>query len=513
MKLLAVGTVFDGRYVIDSYVGVGGQAHVYKACDQRLQRVVALKLLRPDITLKTEDLGRFYREAKVICQLDHPSILRCYHMGVARKQIYICLEYLEAPDLARALISEKLPWRRALEVCGQICEGMAFAHGKGVLHRDLTPRNILLFEDRVKIIDFGLAAVSAMADQKLTPTGNAVGTPHYISPEVWRGKPADARSEVYAVGCVLYQCLTGEVPFSGSTDLAIGYEHDNRSIPTVELEGVAPESVRGLNAVLRKALAKDPRNRYQSMQELRDDIYELQNDRAPHAVAPARSRAVSWLTAIVASAMLFAAIVILNDDGKFRQVNHYSKDGASTKLRTGNELERDEVVQLRLAEAYALQRRLTESNAVLSRLLSGSTMTVPERRTAAISAAGNDPRGWKARVSKEFPGSKDELFVALHDAISKEFLAKRYVRAVDFATVLSQLPADTQNTQQLQIHGRIYMGQSLMEMKNIDAGTSVARSLIDALDHDYKLIPEEFRKERLHMTWGLIGGYPAAKTD
>ncbi len=311
--MLNPGTLFDERYLIDTFIGVGGQAQVYKATDQHLRREVALKLMRPEDAITREELQRFRREAKIISRLDHRFILRCYHMGFANGTMYACLEYVQAPDLAQTIASASLDWSRALEICAQVCQALQYAHNQGVLHRDLTPRNILVFKDTVKIIDFGLAASRTLVEeQKLTLTGEILGTPFFISPEQWLGKTADERSDIYSLGCVLYQCLTGELPFYASNSVTLAVSHTSATPPPLNLTGVPDETVRSLDAIIRKALAKDRNNRYQTTGELLADLQAVQQGRKPLAAVAMVTRTtpkIIFASFTVAALLLALALV------------------------------------------------------------------------------------------------------------------------------------------------------------------------------------------------------------
>jgi serine/threonine protein kinase len=341
--MLKPGTVFDERFVIDSFLGVGGQGEVYKAKDQTLNRDVALKLMRASVVLSDKDRARFYREAQIIGQLQHQYILRCYHVGLAAETVYCCLEFADAPELASILASQTLAWTRSVQICAQVCEGMTYAHSKGVLHRDLTPNNILVFQDRVKIIDFGLAACSS-AQQSLTDDGHILGTPHYISPEQWQGAAADERSDIYALGCILYHCLAGEVPFSGSTALAIGAEHVRSTFPPLKLPNVPGAVQQTLNVILQRALHKSRDKRYHRMSQFLTDLNKLQNQQTPVSVKPIRSQAMVAGSIIIAVALPAIVIATMKNpivksssmtSGKIKQSDSQNSLTASDVRQTG----------------------------------------------------------------------------------------------------------------------------------------------------------------------------------
>src|SRR5947209_11749461 len=216
-----------GPYEIVTPLGAGGMGEVYRACDTRLGREVAVKVLPEPFASDPDRLARFEREARAVAALSHPNILAIHDYGAQGAITYAVMELLEGQTLRGRLAKGPLPCREAMEVAGAVAEGLAAAHAKGIIHRDIKPENLFLTSDgRVKILDFGLARVEATAAPEaetgpyvpaLTEPGVVMGTIGYMSPEQVRGLVVDARSDVFAVGCVLYEMLAGQRPFQRRT--------------------------------------------------------------------------------------------------------------------------------------------------------------------------------------------------------------------------------------------------------------------------------------------------------
>ncbi len=261
-------------------------SEVHKARDTRLHRDVAVKVLRADLARDPSFYLRFRREAQNAAALNHPAIVAVYDTGEAETAAgplpYIVMEYVEGVTLRDIVHTEgPLPPRRALEIIADACQALNFSHNHGIIHRDVKPANIMISKNNaVKVMDFGIAR--ALADShSVTQTAAVIGTAQYLSPEQARGEPVDARSDVYSLGCVLYEILTGEPPFLGDTPLAVAYQHvrEDPVAPSKRHSGISPE----LDAVVLKALAKNPDNRYQTAAEMRSDLVRVHNGEAPEA--------------------------------------------------------------------------------------------------------------------------------------------------------------------------------------------------------------------------------------
>jgi serine/threonine-protein kinase len=255
-----------GKYKIVSKIGQGATSHVYKGKDETLGRFVAVKTIAAEVSKDETLRKRFRREAESAALLNHPNIITVYDFGEEQDKLYIAMELLEGVDLKQALAEGRLATLdQKLDVMYQICEGLAFAHSHGIFHRDLKPANLhVLANGKLKIMDFGLARLSG---SDMTRTGLVMGTPHYMSPEQVRGEHVDARSDVFAMGCVFYEILTGKKPFDAESLHSVLYKVMQAEPPS------AAEAVPGLPSVvvqvLERALAKRPSDRFQDAGEFR----------------------------------------------------------------------------------------------------------------------------------------------------------------------------------------------------------------------------------------------------
>ncbi len=271
--MLREGMVFAGRYEIQAIIGRGGMGTVYRARDQHLEEVVALKLILPQLVPMGGILDRFKHETRLARQLSHPNIIKVYDLGQYEDVTYLSMEYLEGTDL-RHVIQEHggLPIPRAVEIAKQICAGLAFAHESGVIHRDIKPHNIFLNKrGRVKLLDFGLA--KAIDVSQVSLSGQAIGTPAYMSPEqavAQEGQPVDHRTDLYSLGVVLFQLFTGQVPFRGTSAIEVALAHVQRQPPRPR--ELRPDLPPHIEAVVLKAMAKDRDYRYSSALEIASDL-------------------------------------------------------------------------------------------------------------------------------------------------------------------------------------------------------------------------------------------------
>jgi eukaryotic-like serine/threonine-protein kinase len=270
------GRILDGRYQLGSVLGVGGMASVYLATDRVLERQVAVKVLRSSDAQDPLFVERFRREARAAARLSHPNIVAVFDSGADADQPYLVMEYVPGESLAQLLHRQgRLAPRRAVELAIQVCAALAAAHAQGLVHRDIKPANVLVGPDgQVKVADFGI--VKASAATTLTGTGTMLGTAAYLSPEQAQGRPVDARSDLYGLGCVLYELLCGSPPFGSGADrspVAIATRHVRESPepPSARNPQVAP----ALEAVVLTALAKDPAQRYQSAVELHHALQRI----------------------------------------------------------------------------------------------------------------------------------------------------------------------------------------------------------------------------------------------
>jgi eukaryotic-like serine/threonine-protein kinase len=267
-----IGTVFDGRYRIIRKLGAGGMADVYLAEDQELGRRVAIKILNDRHAADDSFIERFRREAKNAAGLSHPNIVSIYDRGEAEGTYYIAMEYLDGRSLKELIVGRgPAPVKIAIDYARQILAAVGFAHKHGIVHRDIKPHNVLVgAEGRLKVTDFGIARSGA---SQMTEVGSIIGTAQYLSPEQARGAPVDQTSDLYSVGVVLYEMLTGQVPFTGDTPLEIAMKHLSE-VPRPPSE-LRPEVPHDLDSVVLRALAKDPADRYQSAEEMDADLQRV----------------------------------------------------------------------------------------------------------------------------------------------------------------------------------------------------------------------------------------------
>src|SRR5438105_2837134 len=246
-------------------LGRGGMAIVFKARDKQLDREVAVKVLPFSLAFDKDFVERFQREARTAAKLEHPNIIPIYRVGRTDRVIYFVMKLLRGKSLSD-VIEERgaLPPAQIRKLLAETAHALHYAHKHGIVHRDIKPDNIMLDEmDRAIVTDFGIA--KAASGTKLTGTGMSIGTPHYMSPEQARAQPLDGRSDVYSLGVVAYQCLTGQVPFDGEDSFSIGYKHIMEEIPTPPIDS---HDKRTLFEIIKKMMAKLPDQRFQSADEL-----------------------------------------------------------------------------------------------------------------------------------------------------------------------------------------------------------------------------------------------------
>ena len=278
--MIAPGKTVGGRYKIKSHIGTGGMATVYLAQDLILERPVAVKVLRLDFHTNEAAMRRFQREAQSATQLVHPNIVSVYDVGEEDGTNYIVMEYVEGTDL-KEYIRERgpLPPREAVRIMTQIVSAIELAHQNRIIHRDIKPQNILIDrEGNVKITDFGIAI--ALSETSLTQTNTLLGSVHYLSPEQARGGMATIRSDIYALGIVLYELLVGEVPFEGESAVSIALKHFQEPLPRISQ--MLPTVPQSLENVVLKATAKEPLDRYGSCGEMLEDLQTCLNPERLH---------------------------------------------------------------------------------------------------------------------------------------------------------------------------------------------------------------------------------------
>lgn len=268
--MIEPGKTIGGRYKIKSHLGTGGMATVYLAQDLILERLVAVKVLRFDFHTNQDAMRRFQREAQSATQLVHPNIVGVYDVGEEQGTHYIVMEYVKGTDLKEYIRQRgPLPPREAVRIMTQIVSAISVAHQNRIIHRDIKPQNILIDEEgNVKITDFGIAI--ALSETSLTQTNTLLGSVHYLSPEQARGGMATIRSDIYALGIVLYELLVGEVPFEGESAVSIALKHFQEPLPRISQ--MLPTVPQSLENVVLKATAKEPLNRYANCEEMLSDL-------------------------------------------------------------------------------------------------------------------------------------------------------------------------------------------------------------------------------------------------
>jgi serine/threonine-protein kinase len=263
------------RYEVGRLLGAGGMAEVFEGRDRLLARRVAIKVLQSQFVRDPSFLIRFKREAQAAASLSHPNIVGVYDTGSEDGTHFIVMEYVDGRTLKDVIRAEgPLYPQRAAEVCADVCSALVAAHARGLIHRDIKPGNVMLTpEGKVKVMDFGIAR--ATTSETITQTAAVVGTAQYISPEQAQGQAVDYRSDIYSTGCCLYEMITGTVPFTGATPVAIAYRHVREDpTPPRMLNRDVPAP---LEAICLKAMAKLPDNRYQTAAELHDDLERFRN--------------------------------------------------------------------------------------------------------------------------------------------------------------------------------------------------------------------------------------------
>jgi eukaryotic-like serine/threonine-protein kinase len=331
-------TVLSGRYRLESKLGSGGMSTVYLAIDEVLDRPVAIKLLHREISEEEDQLERFRREARSAARLSHPNLVGVIDAGEDDGRPYIVFEYIEGRTLKRRIQDEgHLPVDEAVAYAIEIGRGLTAAHARKLVHRDVKPQNVLIDPDgRAKVTDFGIAR--SLEQKGMTATGRVLGTTDYVSPEQAMGEDVDERSDVYSLGVVLYEMLTGDVPFEAETQVGVAMKHVNEPMPDVQAK--RPEVSASVAAVVDRATTKDPRDRYSTVAEMVRDLEQTLEveaarrggtsgeatsvlDSVPEHRRRIRRRRISGpgiaiglvILALIAAAAILATRLDLGDDG------------------------------------------------------------------------------------------------------------------------------------------------------------------------------------------------------
>ena len=273
-----VGKRLDGRYELQEVIGVGGMAVVYKAYDNIDDRTVAVKILKDEFLASEEFRRRFKNESKAIAVLSHPNIVKVYDVSYGDKLQYIVMEYVEGITLKEYIEQQGvISWKETVHFTTQILRALQHAHDKGIVHRDIKPQNIMLLENgTIKVTDFGIARFSRSETRTMTDT--AIGSVHYISPEQARGDITDDKSDIYSVGVVMYEMLTGQLPFQSDNSVSVAImQLQTDPVKPREINSSIPE---GLEQITMRAMQKNPKDRYQSAAEMILDLEEFKRNPA-----------------------------------------------------------------------------------------------------------------------------------------------------------------------------------------------------------------------------------------
>ena len=289
-----IGRVFNGRYRITERIGIGGMAEVYKAQDQTLGRIVAVKVMLPQYAADPEFAARFKQEAASAANLQSPYIVNVYDWGHDDGTYFIVMEYVRGTDLKSAILQRgAINQRKVAEIGSQVCQALSVAHNQDIIHRDVKPQNIMVQPDgNVKVMDFGIARAKNSVKSQ---TSSVLGTAHYISPEQAQGKELTGASDMYSLGCVLYEAATGQLPFDGPDAVSVAMKQvQEEPLPPSQ---VKPDISPDLEAIILKAMDKNPYNRFQTARDMKQALDDFLMGRPVNIAGGAASQALprrSW---------------------------------------------------------------------------------------------------------------------------------------------------------------------------------------------------------------------------
>lgn len=302
-----IGKMLDNRYEIQECIGTGGMAVVYKARCHRLNRLVAIKILKPELASDADFRRRFHDESQAVAMLSHANIVSVYDVSRSDGLDYIVMELVDGLTLKQYMQRRGTPlnWREAQHFITQIMRALSHAHSRGIIHRDIKPHNIMVLRDgSVKVTDFGIAQLASAAQN--TMTQEAIGSVHYISPEQAKGSHVDCRTDIYSAGVVLYEMLTGRLPFEGDTPVAVAIQHI-RSIPVPPCD-LNPDVPKALEAITMKAMAPELSQRYATADEMLEDLKEFRKNPDYQPAAPAPEDESDEPTMVVPAKVITASV-------------------------------------------------------------------------------------------------------------------------------------------------------------------------------------------------------------
>ena len=389
---IARGDLFAGRYEIIETLGQGGMGKVFKAYDRKISEVVALKLIRPEISINDNAIERFKNELKIARKISHRNICRMHDLGEEGFFYYITMEYVAGEDLKRFIRrAGTLSSGKAINIAKQVCEGLAEAHQLGVIHRDLKPQNIMIDQDgNAKIMDFGIARF--VDTDRLTGSGVMIGTPEYMSPEQAELTEVDKRADIYSLGIVLYEMVSGRVPFEGGTPLSIAMKHKTEKARNVrELNAQVSADLAG---VIGRCMEKAPASRYQSAEELLQDLNRVEQELSTtERVVPKKDRiSAKEITASFQAKKLLipAAVVVLVIAAAIAIMKFLPrKESAPPPVQTA-----ESTIQKPASEPQKADSATPKTD-------SSATKTIPKQETAPASALSQKKPEVKEVKSKE----------------------------------------------------------------------------------------------------------------
>ena len=436
-----IGAVLSGRYRLDSKLGSGGMSTVYLARDETLERSVAVKVLHAAISDQPDQLERFRREARSVAQLSHPNVVAVIDAGEDAGHPYIVFEFVDGETLKQRIDRlGRLPVDEAAAYAIEIGRGLAAAHARMLVHRDVKPQNVLIDrEGRAKVTDFGIAL--SLESDGLTKTGRVLGTTDYVSPEQAMGHDVDARSDIYSLGILLYEMLTGRVPFEAETLVGVAMKHVNEPMPDVQV--ARPEVSSVLAAVIERSTQKDPNDRYADMAAMLGQLegaldVEVSRAGGPHGeattviesvpqrrrLAPGRKVSVAGILLVVAAAGIALLIASLTggDDKKAKAGNGAPPSGAEVELVSAQDFdpegdngeEHPEEVDFAIdgnpdtswtTESYTTGASVADSGKTGVGLIVGADAPLAARSIDIQSAVG----GWSGEIYGAASGPPDDL--------------------------------------------------------------------------------------------------------